>query len=93
MPPTEPATTEDLDLIAKVLTASTAHTTAVTNQVIEGLTRRAVDAEATVAAIRAGVQALLDHASVPNPTYLEAALYPPDTLVDHFRLQIDRAAG
>lgn len=72
-------------LVAQILTANAAHTAAVTNSVIDSLTAQRDTAEATLAAVRARVDALNDGPYAPSERAIRHALWPLPEEVDQYR--------
>jgi endonuclease III len=77
-------------LVAEVISASMAHTHAVTNALIESLTERAETAEAELDAIRSQVHQLLSGEYMPTPNAIQRALYPDEATVAAFREEAGR---
>ncbi len=75
--PTEPVEPEALALIATLVTANVDQLARTTDTLIDGLTKRAERAEATLAAVRGGVEALLSGRYAPTDAAILRALWPP----------------
>jgi len=72
-------------LVADLISASLAQTHSVTNSLIDSLTEQAASSRAEVDAIRTRITALLSGPYQPSPAAIEAALWPTDEFVEHFR--------
>lgn len=72
-------------LVGQILTAQAEFTRQVTDSLVDSLTKDRDRAEATIAAIRAGVEALFDGPWVPTPEAILAALYPSVEVVAQYR--------
>jgi hypothetical protein len=72
-------------LVAQLLEANMTQTHAVTNAVIDNLTRNRDEANATLAAIRAGVFRLLSGPYMPTSEAIREALWPSADMVNAHR--------
>ena len=76
---------EAANLMAQLVSANVDSLARTTNRLIDGLTDRAQDAEATIAAIRDGVAALLEKPYAPSASAIEGALWPSDDRIAAWR--------
>lgn len=73
------------NLIAQIVSANVTNLAATTDRIIEALTDRAQDAEATLAAVRTGIVRLIDGDYAPTTAALERALWPSEDCVAVYR--------
>lgn len=75
-------TDEAAGLLALLVQANADQLAWTTNQLIEGLTERAEQAEATLAAVRVGIEYLLSGEHAPTDAAILRALYPTGRIIE-----------